>query len=164
MYFRWGINFVVIGLPMSVFIALGLVWNLWFNIAKNHFWAHGNLYLVIMTNLAFLQSLNAIFLLFEIPAYLRWTKPFRSLSVEWGFIFNVVYLAFVYRWRQCVNASQEKGVPPSGIELFEILFYMYNLVLHGPIFIVNFAIISKELTLERWQLLSNKWASHSRHG
>ena len=52
----------------------------------------------------------------------------------------------------------------SGVEVFEIMFYIYNLVLHGPLFIVNCFIVLKELTLERWQLLSNNFAKGSKQG
>lgn len=84
---------------MAGVIVLGWLWNIWFNIVLNHWWAHGNLYLLAMTLLVILQSNNAMMLVFEIPAYLRWTKPFRSLSVEWSIIFNIVYIGFVMRWR-----------------------------------------------------------------
>lgn len=150
MYFRWAINFLLVGIPMSQVIIWGYLWNVWFNIHLNNFWAHGNLYLMVMSLFVIMQSWNAMFLVFEIPAYLRWTKPFRSLSLEWGSIFNIIYLGFVFRYRQTVNAAQKKGDAATGIEIFENLFYLYNLVLHGPLFFVNLAIISKELSLEKW--------------
>ena len=99
MYFRWLINAVFIGFPVWNVIFIGLLWNIWFNIVMNHFWAHGNLYLMLMTVLNIVQSVNASYLVFEIPAFLRWTKPFRSLSLEYAIIMNIIYIGFVVRWR-----------------------------------------------------------------
>ena len=73
----------------------------------------------------------------------------------------------MFRWKETENAAIKKGEAATGIEIFENLFYLYNLTLHGPLFLVNMAIISKEISLEKWQLLNNKWSgnkSKSRYG
>ena len=96
MYFRWLINAVLIGIPMTQVIFLGFLWNVWFNIHQNNWWAHGNLYFA-MTVLVIIQSINAFWLVFEIPAYLRWTKAFRSLSLMYAIVFTVTYVAFEFK-------------------------------------------------------------------
>ena len=52
----------------------------------------------------------------------------------------------------------------NSLEVFELLFYTYNLILHGPLFFVNAAIIAKEISLEKWQLLSYNLAKDSKFG
>ena len=61
MYFRWAINFLLVGIPMSQVIIWGYLWNVWFNIHLNNFWAHGNLYLMVMSLFVIMQSWNAMF-------------------------------------------------------------------------------------------------------
>ena len=43
------------------------------------------------------------------------------------------------------------------------MFLLYNLVLHGAILPINFAIIFKELSLEKWGLIHANTSSDSKH-
>ena len=68
------------------------------------------MYLLSMTIMVAIQSNNAFFLVFEIPAYLRWYKPFRSLSLEYAVILNTLYIMFVVKWRQTAAEGED---PPA---------------------------------------------------
>ena len=63
-------------------------------------------------------------------------------AVSW----NTIFLLFFFRARSTIQHSYEENFDVA--DLFEILFIGYNLVLHGPIFGINSAIILKEINYE----------------
>jgi len=71
MYFRWVINAVFVALPFMFYYFLSLAWNLYINIYFNHWWAQFNVYLLANTVYNLWQGVNAVYLAFEIPLYLR---------------------------------------------------------------------------------------------
>ena len=145
MYFRWAINALFVGLPYLQLLLWVNLWNLWFNIHLNHWWAHGNVYLMVNAALTLMQSFNSVFLVFEIPVYLKYTKPLRALSLEFAIFYNIFYFIMIRKYLTDVKELKSYSDQASGFEVFENMFYLYNLVLHGPTCVVNIWIIIKEL-------------------
>ena len=48
-YYKYLINVFAISFPWFLFAAFCVVWNLYFNIKWNRFWAGGNIYLIMST-------------------------------------------------------------------------------------------------------------------
>jgi hypothetical protein len=143
---------MVFAVPFMFYWLGAMAWNLWFNIHMNHWWAGGNVYLIANSLFCIWQGVNASWLLFEIPIYLKETKLLRSMSLMLAILYNVIYLYFAQRFGMMLFKNNDG---PMGA--FEEMFFAYNLVLHLPILPINAVIILKEVQLERIQLLSN-WA------
>jgi hypothetical protein len=123
---------------------------LWFNVKYNYFWAGGNVFLLGNTWFAGVQTFLSLFLAFEIPVWLAHAKVIRMYSLMFATMWNFTFLVFYYKAKNTIkNASEEEF---DGVALFEILFIGYNILLHGPIFVVNSTIIIKEIVFEFLQL------------
>ena len=48
-YYKWGLNLWFLALPWTVFGALMVAWNIWFNADWNRVWAEGNFWLISNT-------------------------------------------------------------------------------------------------------------------
>lgn len=78
-------------------------------------------------------------------------------------VYNIFYYIMWSKYLDDVEELQNKSEQASGFEVFENMFYLYNLVLHGPTCLVNMAIIIKELQLEKWGLVTSNTAGDSKH-
>jgi hypothetical protein len=129
-----------VAFPFAGYWFLSIGYNFYLNIKFNKWWAGGNVYLIMNTVFNVVQGLNAFWLCFEIPIYLRSQKLTRSFSLEMAFFYNLIYLMFLY---QLLTFIKDDSVTP--MDSFKVMFYAYNLILHAPILPINAIIMFKEL-------------------
>lgn len=156
MGFRWILNMITIGIPWTFVSQIFFAWNVLFNAKWNFLWAGGNVYLIANTVYAYVQTWMSVFLIYEIPFYMRHFKLFRFLSLCSAVVYNFLYFASVADFL-ILLFKQDKDT----IDIFYLMsamFFGYNIVLHFPITIVNFVIFVKEIFMEMFQ------ASSTRHG
>lgn len=159
-YFRWIVNAAIFGVPFSALSLVSIGWNLWFNIELNNFWAQGNLFLVFNTLYLLMQAFLSVWLIFEIPIWLRHFKVLRVFSLFSAFWYNVAYLLFIIEYYYTMYLTREKDVSElHPFEILEILFYAYNTMIHWPIPIINFVIMLKEFSMEFFQFLNRQAGS-----
>ena len=91
MVFRWLLNLVLIGFPWTFLAQIFFAWNIMFNAKWNFLWAGGNVYLLANTVYAYIQTWMSVFLVWELPIYMRHFKLFRLISVILAFIYNIFY-------------------------------------------------------------------------
>jgi hypothetical protein len=145
-YYRWLINAIVIGVPWMTAGIASFAYNMYFNIAWNKFWASGNAYLVINTVYLWVQVMNSIPLLFEIPIWLRAFRVTRLLSFFSAIVYNIVYIISALEWYDQIYLVTDKSAYDFGMIMVNMLLG-YNLILHCSIIPINFAIIVKEISL-----------------
>lgn len=144
-------NFFVVALPFSFWSTIGYFFNFFFNIGLNKWWADGNLFLVANTVYLLVQGFQSVFLIYEIPAYLRHHKIARAISFETAIIYNIVYFIAALKLYQMIYwADHEEDTYGTVMVMF---FFAYNLVMNIPNVYVNIAIIMKEFALEKFQLI-----------
>jgi hypothetical protein len=130
-------------------IALALAFdaiNIYLNISFNTVWASGNFFLMFNTYYLIVQSIYSVLLVAEIPFWLRHFKPVRFFSLLLAFLYNFVYILALIDFIQLLYVYDKKKTDI--FQLFESMFFGYNLILHATIFPVNLAILLKELFLE----------------
>lgn len=154
-YYRWLINFWLIGVPYLLFVIAANVWNIWFNAQLNDWWADGNLYLLLNTYFGIWQSIDIVFLVFELPVYLKAMKDARALSYGGAVLYNVFYLWIASEFVYTVFFGGKKDGAFDVFDLLKIMFYGYNIVLHGPIAVMNGVTILKEIMLEFTALITD---------
>ena len=150
-HFRWFINFFLLGIPWFFFAALSNDYNLLWNLKWNHFWAGGNVFLFVNTIYGFIQSFLSTLIVMEIPTWLKEAKSIRMASFNAAFWYNIFYFAFFWRVRSIWVKTEEV----SANDIFTFLFCGYNLLIHGPIFIINLGIMMTEVKFEILQLLND---------
>jgi hypothetical protein len=144
--FRWLLNLFILGFPWTFCAQIMFAWNIMFNAKWNFLWAGGNVYLLANTVYAYIQTWMSVFLVWELPIYMRHAKLFRFISLVSGIVYNIGYwisfgdflLLLFYYDKDTFDIFY----------LLEAMFFGYNLVLHFPITIVNAVILMKETTLE----------------
>jgi len=154
-YYRWAINAAVVGIPWMTTAFLAFGYNLYFNISWNKFWASGNAYLVMNSVYLFVQVLNSIPLIFELPIWLRAFRVTRILSFFSAIAYNIVYFISALEWYDQIWLVTDK----SAYDFVTIMVNMllgYHLVLHVSIIPVNFAIIFKEISLNFFSVSGKK--------
>lgn len=154
-YYRWAINALIVGIPWTTTALLSLGYNLYFNISWNKFWASGNSYLVLNTVYLFIQVVNSIPLVFELPIWLRAFRVTRMLSFLSAIIYTIVYFISFLEWYDQIWLVTDK----SNYDFVTIMVNMllgYHLVLHSSIIPVNIAIIVKELSLNIFSVSGKK--------
>jgi hypothetical protein len=80
MYYRWLVNFFMVGCPYLAIATLLNVYNIWFNVYLNNFWAEGNVYLLLNSLFSILQTQISLIVVFEIPYFLENIKTLRGYS------------------------------------------------------------------------------------
>ena len=158
-YYRWVINFWLIGIPYFLFVVLSNGWNFVFNLNRNFAWAGGNVFLLANSVYSFVQSLLGLMIIFEIPVWLKHAKEIRGSSLMAAVTWNTFFLGFLYRARSTIKNSHREEFDFA--DFFEVLFIGYNLVMHGPIFLINLAIILKEIDFEFLQLMNDSISGDS---
>ena len=78
------------------------------------------------------------------------TKGLRGNSMMAAVTWNTIFLMFVIKARQTLKTTVAEEFDL--VDFFEVLFIGYNIIMHGPIFVVNAAIILKEINYEFLQL------------
>jgi hypothetical protein len=140
------INLAFIGLPWNITVLILNAVNIFLNIDFNTFWAGGNIYLMFNTYYLVVQSIYSVLLVYEFPFWLRHFKPIRLISLLMAFSYNFVYVLALIDFIQLLYVYDKKKTDL--FQLFESMFFGYNLILHATIFPVNMAIMLKELLLE----------------
>lgn len=145
-YYRFLINAIVVGGPWALTAIGCFLYNLYFNIEWNRNWASGHWYLVVNTLYLAVQVVDSIFIVFELPVWLRAFRVTRILSFFTAIIYNTLYLLSAFEWWDMIYAVADK----SNYDFVTVMINMllgYNLVLHISVVPVNFAIILKEISL-----------------
>ena len=85
-------------------------------------------------------------IIFEIPVWLKHAKLIRMISLQSALVWNILFFLFYKRAIGMIKKSAEEE--SDFVDVFEVLMIWYNIVLHGPIFLMNIAIIIKEIDYE----------------
>lgn len=155
-YFKYIVNIVFIVLPMILFELLFVVYNFYFNIAWNRWWANGNIYLIVNTLYLLYQCFISLLIAIEYPFFMRTFRMFRFFGLLGALYYNLLFLGIGIEWYRELYLEDEATY--ESYEVGDVLFNMfliYNVILHFPVVFVNGFIITKELTLEFWQFLSS---------
>ena len=104
-YYRWMANFWFIGLPYLSFCIIANIWNLWFNLKFNYFWAGANLFLLLNTFYGFMQSFYSVLIVLEIPVWLKHGKDTRMKSLNLAAVWNFAFILFAMRARRTLKTA-----------------------------------------------------------
>jgi len=102
-YWRYLINAILIGAPVSIVSLLGLAANWWTSITWNKMWANVNVFMILKTVYVTMQTLNVMPVVFEIDSYMRHFKAFRALSFLSAVGFLIQYLGTIGGWAYIGN-------------------------------------------------------------
>lgn len=161
MLLKWIINLWVVGVPWLFVLLAVFGYNLYVNIAWNHWWAEGNVYLMANTIYIMVQSLVSLPLMFEIPPLLRFFKPFRVLSLLSSILYNCFFIASIADFFYIAKAEPKEDFEDEGQffgDAILSLFLIYHIVENFPIMLLNLGIMLKEAVLPFFQLVSNRRA------
>lgn len=90
--FRFVLHFIFIALPYLFFDVFFQVINLCINMLANHWWGNGNLILVYNSGVSLFQGLTSLFLVAELPSYLKNNKVVRGFSFMLAVIYNTFWV------------------------------------------------------------------------
>jgi len=144
MNFRWLFNLVIF-VPPTVLIGLvALWWNSHVNRGLEEM--NSSMLYKMEFNELFLayQVFNSIFVVADLPVYLRHFKRTRVYSFVLAVIWNTIY--FLFMWSK-VSLTIFKPSHYSEEVYTDLLMESYGNFLHWPTLLVNFAIVIKELNL-----------------
>lgn len=150
-YWRYIINIFVIGLPVFFMAVSGVVYNIFFNIDFNFWWAEGNAWLIGNTVWLILTAIHAIMVAFEIPFYMRMFKIGRYFGCFNAALYNTIYLLILADWIYMLYGIDETKA--GAADMFINMMLGYNIVMHFPIVPLNAFIIVKEITLQWFSVL-----------
>lgn len=154
MAFRWVLNFIFIGIPWTFISQIFFAWNVLFNAKWNFLWAGGNVYLIFNTVFAYIQTWMSVFVIYEVPFYMRHFKLFRFFSLCGAIIYNILYVIAVGDFLLLLFQQDKDELDI--FYLMSAMFFGYNIVLHFPITIVNHIIFMKEIIMELFQASSKR--------
>lgn len=137
---------ITIGFPWTFISQIFFAWNVLFNAKWNFLWAGGNVYLIANTVFAYMQTWMSVFLIWEMPIFMRHAKLFRLISLVAGVVYNILYFTSVADFLILLFKQDKETIDI--FYLMSAMFFGYNIVLHFPITIVNTAIFVKEIFLE----------------
>lgn len=126
------------------------MWNLLNNIAEDRFWAGGNWFLLWNTWVSLFQGLCSFLLVAEFPTYLGSKEHFeshllRGFSASLAFIYDLVYGYFFLELFYSMYTADDSYTV---LNLITDLFIAFNILMHGPIFMINAVILYKEIRFE----------------
>ena len=98
MALKWIVNFWLVGVPYVLYCIFAIVWNLYWNIVENKWWAHGNVILLGSSIYLVIQAIFSMLMMFEMAFIIRWIKPFRLLSLVSALLYNFFYILFTCDW------------------------------------------------------------------
>lgn len=149
MALKWIVNFWVVGVPYVLYCIFAIVWNLYWNIQENKWWAHGNVILLGSSIYLVVQAIFSMLMMFEMAFIIRWIKPFRLLSLISAFMYNFIYIFFTCDWiYQTFFSDKTQYDNDHGIiDIFFNMFIIYNIIINAPIVPMNALIMLKELQL-----------------
>lgn len=146
MVFRWLLNLILVSVPWTFCAQIMFAWNIMFNAKWNFLWAGGNVYLLLNTAYAYIQTWMSVFLVAEGPIFMRHAKLFRFISLLMAFLYNAGYWIQVADFMLLLFEYDKATFDI--FYMLESMFFGYNIILHFPIIILNQVIIIKEVTLE----------------
>lgn len=146
MVFRWLLNLILVSVPWTFCAQIMFAWNIMFNAKWNFLWAGGNVYLLLNTAYAYIQTWMSVFLVAEGPIFMRHAKLFRFISLVMAFLYNAGYWIQVADFMLLLFEYDKATFDI--FYMLESMFFGYNIILHFPIIILNQVIIIKEVTLE----------------
>ena len=148
-YYRWILNFFLVGMPYFVVACILNAYNIWFNIVLNDWWAEGNVYLMGNSLFSVLLTQISLIVVFEIPIFLENIKPLRMFAFLSGIVYNFIYALFVLETHRMFQLEEF-----TNFDILIVFFMTYNLVMNAGNFILSNAIVLKEISLE-WVQLGN---------
>lgn len=154
--FRWLLNLVFIATPWIFFSQIFFAWNVLFNAKWNFLWAGGNVYLIANTIYAYIFTWLSVFVVMEMPIYMKHMKIVRGTAWFMAIIYNILYMISFGDFLLLLFYYDKETFDI--LYLLEAMFFGYNIILHCPITVVNNVLILKEIGLEFFQ------ASATRHG
>jgi len=114
-----------------------------FNIVYNQWWAEGNAYLIYNTYYLFVQAFLSLWLVAEIPTWMKHFKAVRFISMVLAHVYNFIYLISLFKWVSMIWL--EDNSKATFMKLLVNMNIGYNLILHWSIVPINLAIIFKEI-------------------
>lgn len=157
-YYRWAINAAVVGVPWFLTATTALIYNIYFNIEYNRWWAWGNYWLLGNTFYLLFQTLTSIPLVIEFPLYLRAFRVSRMFSVTSAILYNFLFLLSFFEWYDQLYIVTDKS-QYDFVTIFTNMMIGYNMVLHGSVVVVNVGIILKEISLFFFNVSGKKRSS-----
>ena len=97
-YYRYLINVFLIGVPWTMFAIAMVVYNFWFNIQFNDFWAEGNFWLITNSVFISIEALISIFDAFELPIFLVTMRLLRLVSIFFCFLYIIAFALSIMEW------------------------------------------------------------------
>ena len=149
-FFRWGINFWVLGIPYTLIMISCMVYNVLFNTFVNKFWGVLNWWLIGNTIYMFVQGFLSIFLAFELPFWLKHFKLVRLISYQAAWWYTIFFGMSALEFWSVTHWENHDNDEMSAI--LWALALGYNLLVHLPIIPINLMIIIKESSMEFVQL------------
>jgi len=90
---------------------------------------------------------------------MNWFALIRLLSVTAAIAYNFVYFTFLFAWFTEVYflpfADDTELEKMGAIDIFVNMFFVYNSVLHAPVYLLNEGIICKELLMLLWSVITS---------
>jgi len=145
---RYIFNCIFIGVPISVLLVAANVWNIYFNIVINQYWADANLFLISQTITLLFLSLHSSLIVFETQGYMQYFKLFRFLVCGFVVIYTLLYFLGFYEWYRMLYLEDEKKKTYNIVSLMWNIILGYNVIVHFTFIPVNAFILVKELSLE----------------
>ena len=130
-------------------------YNIYFNIAWNKFWASGNAYLILNTIYLFIQVVNSIGVIFELPIWLRAIRVTRILSFLSAIAYNAFFIVSALEWYDQIYIVTDKS-QYDFVTIMSNMLLGYNMILHSSIIPVNLVIILKEISLNFYSVSGKK--------
>ena len=123
------------------------------NIAWFKGWAGGNFWLLGQTFFLINQILVSIPLVFELDFLITHLKPIRLWVFGTSFIYNAFYLtSLIWGLVLVFNTDDEEIEKYDLITIISVLAFFFDVATNVATFIINSCIITKELSLEVFQL------------
>jgi len=97
-YYKYLINIIGIAIPWTIIVVALIVYNIYFNINWNRFWAGGSPWLIFETVFLILQGFESILTVFEIPIWLRTFRVTRWIAVLASLFSLLPFGIFTWEW------------------------------------------------------------------
>ena len=153
-YFRYIINIWFIAVPWTVLGLLCVVWNIYFNIDFNHWWANGNIWRIVSTIYILGSYIQSLLEAFEFPLFLRSFRVYRFLSVIVYVLYVTTFVILAFEWGDMLYIVEDKENYDFGT-LYLNMVLGYNIVMHWSVVPVCLFSIFKEISMEFFQFLNN---------
>lgn len=140
-------NVIFIVLPLAIINVAALVYNFYFNIDWNNWWAGGNLWLILNSVYLLWATFHSIFVSLEYPMWMKLMRITRFVSLIVASVYTAGFLILGWEWYRELYLVDDK----SNYDAISVIWNMllgYNLILHVAVMPANLFLIVKEISLE----------------